>query len=258
MVSLETVSDVMKEADSDPELGVIRKFLFGEGVSSIEESKYCYADIIYALNSGRASAFKQCLDGFESRKASETSAWCYDDSLIFLLLLGVKKFRVQTNLIADILKVRKSAVDTKDITQTFSDINENSFSVELPYDFLKIVLVWLANSERPTRESAYKCYRFLTDPGFFESLSPFSKLVALRSFELILYQREPQEYEVFEDLVVALARYKQNMNLRQLWLILMTLPYKWHMAVITALLVSGPWIVKNWGPIWQFWSDIFP
>lgn len=244
MVPLEDISKTVTLANSDPELGLIRKFLFEEGVNfSKKESKYHYADIIWALNSCDQSEFKKCLYHFESRKFSEGTTWCYDDSLIFLILLGLKKFRIPTNLISEILKVRRSSVESKGITQTFSDINEGSFAIELPYDFIKVVCIRLIDKRKLNREAAEKCYGFLTAPGFFKNLNPFFKLVALRAYALILFDRKPRNYESFEDLIVAISEHKKHLNIRQVFSIIWVLPYKWFLAFCFLFLALIPQII---------------
>ncbi len=247
MVPLEVFSDVGTISDSEAELRLLKEFLYGERVDFSSVIKSHYVDLIRALRADRASEFNRILESYETRKPSESSTWCYDDALIFLLLLGIKKYKIDTNLISKMLEVRKSLSSGMGITQTFGDINEDSFSIDLPYDFVKTVFLQMMSGQQLDRESAHKCYSYLTATGFLESLTPFLRLLALRSYELILFKREPKQYETIEDAITALSKAREDLSIKHLWGIWMILPFKATLFVITALLVIVPWLYNHWG-----------
>jgi hypothetical protein len=152
---------------------------------------------------------------------------------------------------------RQLIPDGQSVVQTFSDINEESYSVELPYDFIKVVFCWLLNQWQLDRASAEKCYGFITKPDFIEELSPFLRLVALRAYSLILFHRKPQNFESFEDLIVALQKYQSQLSIRQLLKIFMLLPHKWVWLVLSMICAFVLWAVSNLQYVFEFWTKLF-
>lgn len=240
------VDKITKYANStNPQLSFLKKCVWGRSLgASIDGSGYQYSELILSIAKDQKKPFLKNLHQFEARKITENTTWCYDNTLVFFILYGLKKFQIESNLVKKILSVRNQTEENRGITQTFNDINQDSYSIELPWDFVKVVMGHLLDGRKLDRESAKKCYAFITSEEFFDSLDSFFQLVAARSYELILFERVPKQYEDFEDLMVAIAEYKKKLNLRQWVAILWALPYKWVIALVLGFVGLLPQIVQ--------------
>ena len=240
------VEKITKYANSsNPQLSFLKKCVWGKSLgASTDGSGYQYSELVLSIANDHKKTFLENLQQFEGRKITENTTWCYDNTLVFFILYGLKKFKIESDLVKEILSVRNQTEENREITQTFNDIIQDSFSIELPWDFIKVVMGYLLDGRKLDRESAKKCYAFIASEEFFDSLDSFFQLVAARSYELILFERAPKKYEDFEDLMVAVSEYKKKLNLRQWVAVLWALPYKWVIALVLIFAGLIPQIVQ--------------
>jgi hypothetical protein len=184
---------------------------------------------------------------FKSRKTSATSGWYENDCLIFLLLLGCEQFGCDRTFLDPIMTARDRNTNPtpKRVNEIFRALRRSEHGMDGEFAFIKVTFLHLAKSVTLASPDAEKIYRELTRPGLLGELSPFLQLLALRAFDLVLFQRRPKPIENFDELIKSLESYREKASVRQALQILWAMPYKWLMAAISAVLlglsVSAGW-----------------
>jgi len=246
MVSLGERDHFLLDILSDGEISPLAKWILKLEGGDRTASAYPHAKLLAAVMAGDRGLFEEAIAAYEGRHITPMSVWCSDDSLVFLLLLGCRKFRRDTNLVERILDSRDVNGDgtQRRVSDVFRDILVGSFHVSQPFDYIKVAFNGTLNDDPVTVTTAKTVYQSLTKPGFFQTLMPFQKVLALRAFDIILINRAPTTSESFEEILLRLRQLMSDLSLRQVYQLVKVLPYKWVVFVVMTLAMSWPFVVS--------------
>jgi hypothetical protein len=197
MVPLTQRDSFMMEVQNDSELQPLRAFVFGERVQKGLAGGTTRAKLFNSLYQDDTKAFQEHVDDLARRNISPESEWIGDDCVLFLLLLGVRKFGLSDALVSKILACRRvtSNLQTQQVNQAFDAIQRNEFAMEGDCAFIKAVFLQLADAKKLSSADSSKLYRHLTRPGAIHNLDAFSRLLAIRAFDLVIETQERADTE---------------------------------------------------------------
>lgn len=82
-----------------------------------------------AIQKNNKNDFEKIYSIIGKRKPSDDSDWIHNDILIFSITLGVKKFKLNSEWLLNVLEKRKTRIISENsrITQTFIDVTNNNY-----------------------------------------------------------------------------------------------------------------------------------
>jgi hypothetical protein len=198
MVSLTDRNALFRETDKDPQLRDFASFVFDRKIhSKFDESKLRNADEIPSLClvsilSNNKNQFNKCLLAITNRKPKSTSPWIYNDLLIFILLLGIRKFREDNTSLIQIIKLRQSAQDEERtrLTETFLNLATNSFEIDNKFGFVCIAFQSLLDSIELDEKQINTTYAHMTATNFYSELSLFAQILAIKTLDDLFARKE--------------------------------------------------------------------
>jgi hypothetical protein len=239
MVSLSDRDCIVQNALSDRELSCVYRFIF-EGKVSDSSANDKQGRVLLAIARSDERDFQPLLKDFAGRTVTPETDWIHNDCLIFLLLLGCHKFSMSTSSLDPVLTARESnrnpvAVKTN---QAFRSLYRSEFSLEGEYAFIKVVFLDLIYHLQLTHIRGVPIYESLTSTGILSELSPFLKLLAVRSFDLLVSATAPTEENAYEELIEAIHRLSPNWTLRETAKLVWALPVKRAFVLATAIVAA--------------------
>ncbi len=226
----------MLEVEKDPELRVIRGFIFDEQAANGLPAQTTRSKTFECIRLGDRGGFAAQLSELQTRRASAASEWIWDDCLVFLLLIANARFGGGQPVISKILSLRRETINAalQRINETFDSILRGEFAVEGEYAFLKCVYRSVTEKWVPDETECVKLYRQLTQPGFYLQLEPFLRLLALRAFDLVIERRTPGASLSWEQVFVKLQEDTGKLTVLQFFKLLRHL----KLSVICLIIAS--------------------
>lgn len=253
MVSLTQRDEFITGVERDPELRPLRAFIFGERVAESLPGITTRSRLFEALRRNDSDAFRAVIADLERRKLSADSDWIGDDCVMFLLLLGVAKFSMGEAVADKLLQARGKTTNpqAQRVNQAFEAIHRREFAMEGECAFIKSAYRVLSDTWKPSDPDCALLYKQLTKPGFIEQLDPFLRLLAIRTFDLIMESRtaslDPGTWpQVFQKLQDEGAK----LSLSQFFRLLKHLRVGVVIAIIVALSA-----VFGAGSAWSWWRS---
>jgi hypothetical protein len=190
MVPLTERDAFITEAQKDHELRPILAFIFGERVTDGTLGATTRSKVFDAIRGNESKKFGEVVGDLNARKFSADSDWIGDDCMVFLLLLGVKRFGIGEQFSEKLLNARRKTADpqTQGVNQAFEAIRRGEFAMEGDFAFIKCVYRTLAENWSPSDSDSVKLYKQLKSLPVGE-LDPFLRLLALRAFDLVMESR---------------------------------------------------------------------
>jgi hypothetical protein len=243
MVPLEQRLGFMERVKADPEMRDIYAFLFGDQQIGSLPSTFSHDKLLKALANGDSNEFQKEIAPFELRRTSEGSGWYENDCLIFLLLIGCERFKINATFFDKIFSARDRNANAvpRRVTNVYRALHRREYGFEGEFSFIKIAFLSLIGELRLTSDNALKVFAELTRPELYNGLSPFLKLLAFRAYDLILFQRHPKPFEDFDELVLGIDKLRANLKLGQACRLLWSLPYMWLLALILLIFSITPY-----------------
>lgn len=242
MVSLEERNAITVRAQQDDELRMFYAFLFEERIPENAEPGFVHVGLLRSIAKSDEQEFRRHIEELERRRITPESEWCQNDCLVFLLLLGCQKFSIHAKRVDEILAVRERNTNPgpQKVNDTFQALNRLEYGMDGEYCFLKIPFLHLLGRLDLSAEEACRAHAALCKPGLLHSLAPFDQLLALRAYDLILFERKPTKLESFDQLIEVIERDFEKVSLRQLFrLISATSVRSWLIVGSIALTVLG-------------------
>lgn len=197
MVSIVDKFSYLNRISDSPKLSAFNQLLMGNTIAQqhgneVSEADEIYFNIISAIQSNDKTAFEISYGKkSKSNPGKESPApFVNDDFLIFCIILGVSKFKIDKSWIKNIVSIRgKNA-----ITTTLDNLlTENYFSTSnLP----EIVFMFLQNINTSliTNDFLNSTYlRINENPTLLDSKSDFQILCAIHSYNAIILLKEAPE-----------------------------------------------------------------
>ena len=238
MVSLEYRHELERIIDADPDLNRVRDLLAGKTVHhDWEPSDRIHDQILCALSKRDRPGFEQVIANISRRRITPNSDWCHDDFLIFLLLAGNRLFDVEMPFLAAALDVRRQSPNPIPlaITEVLASLyrGEHDFSGEL--GFLKIPFLHITGGVKVGPGEAAKILNAISNPKYWQSFSPFLRLLTLTAHDLTLTLRAPKPAETTDELIEGFKKHSASLTLRQWWDLLVSLPARLVWSIVGAL-----------------------
>ena len=224
MVSLIEREKLIEDISREPLLDAFYRFALGLNYESrnIERITSTQDIILVTINSikeNNIQDFERALKEIEKRRPRPSSDWPFDDILIFSLILGCRKFQRSSDMISELLEIRNASGDTekKGINEQFSYFLRNTEPVITDWSFIYISLQSLIDEPISKAEYADNAYQTLNRTGYFNSLSPFCKILAYKSIDYIIinkklddpdrYKRRSRFFVIFEKRIRCLSEW---------------------------------------------------
>lgn len=189
MVSLEKALLYYSRISERPKLLAFNNLLLGSNDTGLPEYEINEVDeiffgIIKAIQSDdRANFEKHYTKKSKSNPSKELSPFVNDDFFIFCLIVGIKRFNLDTKWIKNILSIR----NRNEITITFENLLNDNFLNSSNQHEIVIMFLKLNNRALITNELLNLAYKKITSNiELFDSKSDFQILCTLRAYELII------------------------------------------------------------------------
>ena len=240
MVPLSERDAVTRGAKADSEMRAVYALVFGEAFDFARDRGFPHGALLRTVAVRDQAGFLAQVAEFKSRKTSATSGWYDNDCLIFLLLLGCEQFGCDRTFLEPIMAARDQNTNPtpKRVNEIYRALRRSEHGMDGEFAFIKVTFLHLAKPITLAPADAEKVYRELTRPGLLEELSPFLQLLALRAFDIVLFQRRPKPMENFDELIKSLEGYREKASVKQALQILWAMPYKWLIAAVAALFLA--------------------
>ncbi len=229
MVSLEEKIDINTLAESDENLRSVVDLLEGKKVRlSDPSSSDVRKELLLAISDNNKAAFLKIGNRIANRLASTEADWCHDDFLIFLLILGNQKYGRPLDYIEGIIELRRNNTNPlpQKINEIFSALYRQDFAISGELGFLKIPFLYLIGSAHIDTSEARNAYKSLSKPGLLYELSPFFKVLTIKAYEFVLFERTKFDIETTSQLVSLVRKEANNLNLKNAWDIILSIPLK--------------------------------
>lgn len=206
MVPLIQRSTYLDELRRNAKFDLFFQFLNGERASKTfqieSDIDEIFAGVIHSIWDNQADAFNKNLQNLATRTPKNTSPFVNDDLLIFVIIVGVKKFSVSIDPVVKILNAREGEdSEGKAVTKTLLNlVNGNYTSLENEFEVV-IALEGLLLKNLVTAKEKIIFYRRVVNKRFPFHKSDFMNTVSLRAFDLMISQADKLfsgEYEVLD------------------------------------------------------------
>jgi hypothetical protein len=159
------------------------------------------------------SAFESAVEELESRKVRTDSDWVLDDFLLFVLLVGAKKFNVGDELCKSMLSPRRptNELDTK-FNNVMRSLSQDALAIEGAFSFAKLVFADLTGQATIDNSVARTVYGELTATNL-EDLATLPRLLAYRAFDILLSNRVEDELNTVDAIASAIQSRSENMSI---------------------------------------------
>lgn len=232
MVSLMERSEYIQQLESDEYTATLVDFLLGKNLSrcnyiSTSNANEISKFVFYALQRNDQAFFLQLYDDIVQRKPKPESEWMHNDTLLFALILGVKKFKLNGNWLEEVLKIRinHSRDDGKLVAQTFIDISKDNLENNNNYRPLMIVMKYFLDLPLGDVEYVNSVYQDLVQKSFPYSKVAFLNLICLRALDTIILSKgliDLKRQKAIDEFVVKF-NHRVTQMATTLWVLLATL-----------------------------------
>lgn len=211
-----------------------------------------------AIATNNDDAFEKIVEELSRRKIKPTADWILDDYLLFALLIGSKKFHCGGELCEAIIQTRRPSNPT-DIAfhGVVRSLSQDAYAIEGEYSFVKLVCCDLLGKLQLNTSSARTVYSELTKPELFAQLSGFPKLLAYRSFDLLVQHGIEDQLDSMDAIVSAIESRSAEMSVRDVLKIAASMRPSALFWIGTGLVTLCS-ICFSSGLMWQWSSEDHP
>lgn len=164
------------------------------------------------------SSFEGVVEDLNRRKLKETADWVLDDLLLFTLLVGSKVFHCGGELCDAIVQIRRP---TNSLDVAFHgavrSLSQDAYAIEGNFSFAKLVFCHLIGRRQVDSSIAGTVYAELTSPNLLTSLEGLPRLLAYRSFDLLVQEGIEFRLDSMDEIVSAIESRSSDMSIRD-WL----------------------------------------
>lgn len=220
MVSIEEKIKYLNKISDNPKLSAFNHLLLGKAISlplgtDLSDADEIYFGIITAIQSNDKTAFEKYYDRKSKSNPSKESPapFVNDDFLVFSIIVGVSKFKLEKSWIKYIVSIKSK----NPVTTTLDNLlAENYYSTSnLP----EIVLMFLQNinSSLITNHFINSTFeRINENTTLFDSKSDFQILCAIHAYNLIILLKVAPEGSEIKLLKSFDSKFVKRMNILSL------------------------------------------
>lgn len=197
MVSLEYRASYLDTIVSNPKIFAFQQMLLGKDLISdngnnLSEIDEVYFGLVTAVTNKNKNSFIGFYNRINSRIPSTESPFVHNDFLVFVLLSGIELFALSKEWIKKVLSARSSS----DITETFTNISNSNYSSNNNIPEIILAFLDLTNPSLINNEIINRTYNSISNNAkLFHSKNDFNILIAIKSFDIILYNKGITEIE---------------------------------------------------------------
>lgn len=239
MVSLTESVDIYELASCDEKLQAVIDLIDGKNVSlSNTSTNDVRGDLLLAIANCDEGRFNKIAAQVSGRSISSTADWCHDDFLIFLLLLGNQKFGRKFDFIGKVLEVRRINTNPipQKINEVFSALYREDFAISGELAFVKVPFISLIRPLNMNSIEAKYVFKSLRQQNIFGQLSPFFRVLAIKAYDHVLFDRTNFEFESASQLISLVNQESKNLSLKRLFQLVLNLPIKFIAPFCIAIL----------------------
>lgn len=193
MVSLDNKTELVNCLNNDTVLTALYQFIIDSKSILASENKLGNAsDIVMAsldaISNDKKDLFISAYNSLSMREPNEKSPWIYDDILIFVVLLGCKKYFLDSTHIKKLLDLRKRSESSElnHISIAFSNITNNHFDYLSELGFLYWVFDYLLNKSIPDEEQLKKIYLVIGQKWNHYKSNIFLRILMTKAYDLFV------------------------------------------------------------------------
>ena len=125
------------------------------------------------------------------------------------------------------------------INEVFAALERQEFGIEGEFSFLKIPFLYLVSKFRIGPLEARRALQAMSEPGLFDQMSPFLKVLTQKAYDLVLTARVPLPTETTTQLIEGFETHAKDLSLRQWWLVLTALPGRMIWGAVVGIVALG-------------------
>lgn len=158
-----------------------------------------FLTFVKSVADSNSSIFKIKYLEFSRRKPSDESPWLFDDFLLFVIIIGIIKFKIDKSWILEVIEKRSSKnSEFYQINMTFLNLLKENYKskdnlFEMVYVFQEIINFPI----NPIEEFNLLYERLVSDNSFINTRNDFLKIIRMRAIDIIILNKElPNSQEV--------------------------------------------------------------
>lgn len=158
-----------------------------------------FLSFVKSVANSNLSVFRIKYLEFSKRKPSEESPWLFDDFLLFVIIIGIIKFKIDKSWILEVVEKRSSKnAEFNQINMTFLNLlNENYNSKDNLFEMIYVFQEVINFPINPIEEFNLLYERLVSDSSFLDTRNDFLKIIRLRAIDIIILKKElPNSQEV--------------------------------------------------------------
>jgi hypothetical protein len=211
MVSLENKNQYLSKISESLKLAAFNYFLLDKTIlqpqgQEISESEEIYFGIISAIQTNEKATFEKYYNKKNKSKPSKESPapFVNDDFLIFSIIVGVSKFKINNSWIKSIVSIRSKNA----ITTTLDNLIGGNYYSTSNLPEIVCMFLQLVNQDLITNEFQNFAFKKINENiKLFDSRSDFQILCALNAYNSIILLKEAPEGSEIQQLKTFNSRF---------------------------------------------------
>src|SRR5574344_2347631 len=194
MVSIEERGSYLKKIQQIPKINLFFDLLNGKhcanDITSVDAS---YVGFINSLLDDNEQYFKKLYKDFSRKKPFSDSLWINDDFLVFVLILGIVHYKIDTTWIKEAIKARTTQKpEQSQINTTLSNILEKNLSNN--GNLYEIILVFQKSLNISLSVEHFNdlYIKISNDLNLFSSNNDFLVCLSIKSIDIIITNRSEE------------------------------------------------------------------
>lgn len=199
MVSIEERISYLNKIQQIPKIKLFSDLLNGKHcVTNIVNVDVAYTGFIDSISNNNEQKFKEFYNDFSRKKPSVESLWINDDFLIFVLILGIIRYKIDRTWIKGAISARTTQKSEHlSINKTFSNILDDNFQSNDNLYEIVIVLQDFLNLAISTEHLDNLYNRISNNIDLYSSQNDFLVCLSMKAMDIIIISKDlPDNKEI--------------------------------------------------------------
>lgn len=199
MVSIEERISYLNKIQQVPKIKLFSDLLNGKYcVTNIVNVDVAYTGFIDSISNNNEQKFKEFYNDFSRKKPSVESLWINDDFLIFVLILGIIRYKIDRTWIKEAISARTTKKSEHlSINKTFSNILDDNFQSNDNLYEIVIVLQDFLNLAISTEHLDNLYNRISNNIDLYSSQNDFLVCLSMKAMDIIIISKDlPDNKEI--------------------------------------------------------------
>jgi len=209
------VSDLRKNAKFDLFFSLVFESKYINEFSFDAEVDKIFYNILSSIENNDSKCFNENYSQISAREPKKSSPFTNDDLLLFVLIIGAKKFSADYSWIQKTLDIRENFdTEGKLIKSTFQNIINNNYNNTDNAFQIVFIMENLLDIKITTWEIKKEFYKRISMLEFPFFKSDFLNILSFRAYDLIILQGDKSEDGLFS----VLKEFERKFKLRVTWI----------------------------------------